>query len=180
MPWIQALDVDGFTGATPLALHKFQQITTSTSDLLFGQVIGSTGETSAILILLGGLYLAFRRMLDWRIPLGVFAGATLVSLPLWWLDSTVYPSPVFVWLSGGLMLGAVFMATDMVGSPMTSTGCWLYGTLIGVLVVVIRTWGGMPEGVMYAILLANAASPLIASWTQPRVYGEVKRQEGGA
>jgi electron transport complex protein RnfD len=180
LPWIQALEVDGFTGATPLALQKFQQITTSTSDLLFGQVIGSTGETSAILILLGGLYLAFRRMLDWRIPLGVFAGATLVSLPLWWLDGTVYPSPVFVCLSGGLMLGAWFMASDMVASPVTALGAFIYGALIGVLTVVIRLFGGLPEGVMYAILLANAASPLIASWTQPRVYGEVKRQEGGA
>jgi electron transport complex protein RnfD len=180
LPWIQTLEVDGFTGATPLALQKFQQITTSTSDLLFGQVIGSTGETSAILILLGGLYLALRRMLDWRIPLGVFAGATLVSLPLWWLDSAAYPSPVFVWLSGGLMLGAWFMASDMVASPVTALGALIYGALIGVLTVVIRLFGGLPEGVMYAILLANAASPLIASWTQPRVYGEVKRQEGGA
>ena len=180
LPWIQALEVDGFTGATPLALQKFQQITTSTSDLLFGQVIGSTGETSAILILLGGLYLAFRRMLDWRIPLGVFMGATLVSLPLWWLDSAVYPSPVFVSLSGGLMLGAWFMASDMVASPVTALGAFIYGALIGVLTVVIRLFGGLPEGVMYAILLANAASPLIASWTQPKVYGEAKRQEGGA
>ena len=180
LPWIQTLEVDGFTGATPLALQKFQQITTSTSDLLFGQVIGSTGETSAILILLGGLYLALRRMLDWRIPLGVFAGATLVSLPLWWLDSAAYPSPVFVWLSGGLMLGAWCMASDMVASPVTALGAFIYGALIGVLTVVIRLFGGLPEGVMYAILLANAASPLIASWTQPRVYGEVKRQEGGA
>jgi len=180
LPWIQGLEIDGFAGATPLALHKFQQITTSTSDLLFGQVIGSSGETSAILILLGGLYLAFRRMLDWRIPLGVFMGATLVSLPLWWLDSAVYPSPVFVCLSGGLMLGAWFMASDMVASPVTALGAFIYGALIGVLTVVIRLFGGLPEGVMYAILLANAASPLIASWTQPKVYGEAKRQEGGA
>ncbi len=179
-PWIAGLDIDGFTGATPLALHKFQQITTSTPDLLFGNVIGSTGEASAALILLGGLYLALRRMLDWRIPLGVFLGAAAVALPLWWLDSTAYPSPVFVWLSGGLMLGAWFMASDMVASPVTSLGAFIYGALIGVLTVVIRLFGGLPEGVMYAILLANAASPLIASWTQPRVYGDTRRQEGGA
>jgi len=79
-PWINGLDIDGFTGATPLAMQKFQQISASTNDLLFGNVIGSTGEASAILILLGGLYLAFRRMLDWRIPVGVFAGAALVAV----------------------------------------------------------------------------------------------------
>ena len=178
-PWIEALDIDGFTGATPLALQKFQQITVSTTDLLYGNVIGSTGEASAVLILAGGLYLAFRRMLDWRIPAGVFLGATLVAGPLWLLDGTTYPSPLFVWLSGGLMLGAWFMASDMVASPVTPLGAFLYGVLIGVLTVVIRLFGGLPEGVMYAILLSNAASPLIASWTQPRVYGEIKRQEDG-
>jgi electron transport complex protein RnfD len=180
MPWINALDIDGFTGATPLALHKFQQITTSTADLLYGTVIGSTGETSAILILVGGLYLAYRKMLDWRIPSGVFLGAALVATPLWLVDGVAFPSPLFVWLSGGLMLGAWFMASDMVASPVTPLGAFLYGVLIGVLTVVIRLFGGLPEGVMYAILLANAASPLIASWTQPRVYGETRRQEDGA
>jgi electron transport complex protein RnfD len=79
--------------------------------------------------------------------------------------------------SGGLMLGAVFMATDMVGSPMTSAGCFVYGALIGVLVVVIRVWGGMPEGVMYAILLGNALSPHIDNLIRPRVYGAVKREK---
>lgn len=177
--WIAGLDIDGFTGATPLALHKFQQITTGTMDLLYGNVIGSSGETSAILILAGGLYLAYRRMLDWRIPTGVFLGAALVAGPLWLLDAVTYPSPLFVWLSGGLMLGAWFMASDMVASPVTPVGALLYGLLIGVLTVVIRLFGGLPEGVMYAILLANAASPLIASWTQPRVYGETRQREGG-
>ena len=174
------MGLDGFTGATPLALQKFQQITTSTSDLLYGNVIGSAGEAPALLILLGGLYLAFRKMLDWRIPVGVFAGSAALALPLWWLDSQLFPSPVFVWLSGGLMLGAWFMASDMVASPVTSLGAFIYGALIGVLTVVIRFFGGLPEGVMYAILLANAASPLIASWTQPRVYGDAVRREGGA
>lgn len=176
--WIADQGIDAFSGATPLALQKFQQVTTSTSDLLFGNTAGSSGETAALLILAGGLYLAVRRMLDWRIPFGVFAGAAAVALPLWLVDSTAYPSPLFVWLSGGLMLGAWFMASDMVASPVTPWGAFLYGALIGVLTVVIRLFGGLPEGVMYAILLANAASPLIAAWTQPRVYGE-KRQAGG-
>jgi electron transport complex protein RnfD len=174
--WIENLGVDGFTGATPLALQKFQQVNVDTVDLLFGNIDGSAGEASALLILAGGLYLAARRMLDWRIPFGVLAGAALVATPLWLLDAAAFPSPVFVWLSGGLMLGAWFMASDMVASPVTAWGAMLYGGLIGVLTVVIRLFGGLPEGVMYAILIANAASPLIAAWTQPRVYGEQRRK----
>ena len=175
--WIKAMGIDGFTGATPLALQKFQHITTSTSDLFFGNAIGSTGEAPALLILFGGLFLAYRKMLDWRIPVGVLAGAAMVALPLWLWDDITYPSPLFVWFSGGLMLGAWFMASDMIASPVTALGAFVYGVLIGLLTVVIRLFGGLAEGVMYAILLANAASPLIAAWTQPRVYGESRRQE---
>ena len=91
-------------------------------------------------------------------------------------DPTNHASPLFHLFSGGLMLGAVFMATDMVASPMTSLGCWLYGALIGALVVVIRVWGGMPEGVMYAILLANAVSPHIDRHIRPTVYGTGSRR----
>jgi electron transport complex protein RnfD len=170
--WIHDLNIDGFTGATPLALQKFQHINIDTFHLLLGNIEGSAGEASALLILAGGLYLAARRMLDWRIPFGVLAGAALVATPLWLVDSLLFPSPFFVWFSGGLMLGAWFMASDMVASPVTAWGALLYGGLIGALTVVIRLFGGLPEGVMYAILLANAASPLIAAWTQPRVYGE--------
>ena len=175
--WISRLGIDGFSGATPLALQKFQHISVSTTDLLLGNVVGSAGEASAILILLGGLYLAYRKMLDWRIPLGVFAGAIAVALPMWLIDSTVYPSPLFVCLSGGLMLAAWFMASDMIASPVTPFGAFIYGVLIGVLTVVIRLFGGLSEGVMYAILLANAASPLIAAVTQPSVYGQIGRLE---
>jgi electron transport complex protein RnfD len=87
------------------------------------------------------------------------------------INSERFAGAMFMLFSGGLMLGAVFMATDMVGSPMTSLGCVVYGILIGLLVVLIRVWGGMPEGVMYAILLGNAATPHIDNWIQPRVYG---------
>ena len=169
--WISGLQIDAFTGATPLALQKFQQIELSTTDLFTGMVTGSAGETSALLILLCGLYLAFRDMLDWRIPVGVMTGAALTALPFWLFDGTAFPSPWFVLFSGGLMLGAWFMASDMVASPVTPWGAVLYGAFIGVITVVIRLFGGLTEGVMYAILLANAASPLIASVTQPRVYG---------
>jgi electron transport complex protein RnfD len=90
-------------------------------------------------------------------------------------DPGSYPRPAFMLFSGGLMLGAVFMATDPVASPITNAGCWLYGILIGFLVTVIRLWGGMPEGVMYAILLANAVSPHIDRLIQPRVFGTGKK-----
>mgnify|MGYP006292577815 CR=1 FL=1 len=178
--WIASLGVDGFSGATPLALQKFQHIQVDTLDLLLGNVVGSSGEAPALLILLGGLYLAARRMLDWRIPFGVFAGAAALAGPLWLYDPVSYPSPLFVWFSGGLMLGAWFMASDMVASPVTPLGAFVYGALIGLLTVLIRLFGGLPEGVMYAILLANAASPLIAAMTQPRPYGAPRRREDSA
>ena len=138
-------------------------------------VAGSAGETSALLILLCGLWLAWRRCMDWRIPVAVLASAALTALPFWLVDRCSYPSPWFVLSSGGLMLGAWFMASDMVASPGDATrGALLYGVLIGVLTVVIRLFGGLVEGVMYAILIANAAGPLISDWTQPRIYGAVK------
>jgi len=174
--WLQQASVDAFTGATPLALQKFEQISTPAADLLIGMTAGSAGETPALIILAGGLYLAARRMLDWRIPVGVLLGAALTSLPFWLLDPAMYPSPLFVLLSGGLMLGAVFMASDMVASPVTPLGVWVYSLFIGVLTVIIRLFGGLTEGVMYAILLGNALSPLIATITQPRVFGAISRK----
>jgi electron transport complex protein RnfD len=165
---------DAVTGATPLAAMKFDGEMTATTELLMGLTSGSTGETSAILILLGGLYLIARNMMNWRIPCAIFATVFALSGVFYLVDPGVYPSPVFMLFAGGLMLGAIFMATDMVASPMTGLGCWLYGLLIGALVVVIRLWGGLPEGVMYAILLANAVSPHIDSLIQPRVYGTRK------
>lgn len=174
--WIAQLGVDGFTGATPLALQKFEQVAVDTLDLFTGMVAGSAGETAAGLIIVCGLYLALRRMLDWRIPIGVMTGAALTALPFWLHDGQFYPSPWFVWFSGGLMLGAWFMASDMVASPVTPWGTFVYGLLIGFLTVIIRLFGGLTEGVMYAILLANAASPLIASLTAPRAFGQLRRK----
>ncbi|MCG6897077.1 MAG: RnfABCDGE type electron transport complex subunit D [Thiocapsa sp.] len=176
--WIAGLELDAWTGATPLALQKFQHVEVPVTEVFTGMIAGSAGETSAILILVCGLWLAAKRMLDWRIPVAVMAGAALTALPFWLLDGSLYPSPWFVLFSGGLMLGAWFMASDMVASPVTASGAILYGLLIGVLTVVIRLFGGLVEGVMYAILLANAAGPLISGWTQPRVYGAIKRARG--
>lgn len=165
---------DAVTAATPLAAMKFDGIQAANRELLFGLSTGSVGETCAVLILLGGLYLIARRMMNWRIPMSIFATVAVISWAFMLYDPVSYPTPAFMLFSGGLMLGAMFMATDMVASPITNAGCWLYGFLIGVLVVVIRYWGGMPEGVMYAILLANAVSPHIDRFIQPRVFGTGK------
>jgi electron transport complex protein RnfD len=166
---------DGFSGATPLSLFKFEHQLTPTTDLLLGLTSGSAGETCAVLILAGGIYLAARRMLNWRIPAAILATVALLSWVFHAISPADYPPPGFMLFSGGLMLGAVFMATDMVASPITNAGCVVYGALIGVLVTVIRLWGGMPEGMMYAILLANAVSPHIDALIQPRVFGTRRR-----
>jgi len=165
---------DGVSGATPLAQWKFEHIASATADLALGFTSGSTGETSALLILLGGAYLIARNMMSWRVPAAIFATVAAASGVLHLVNPERYASPVFMLFSGGLMLGAVFMATDMVASPITNAGCWLYGFLIGGLVVVIRFWGGMPEGVMYAILLANAVSPHIDRLIKPAAFGTGK------
>lgn len=167
--------LDAVTGATPLAAFKFEQTSTDASDLALGIISGSTGETCAVLILLGGIYLVARNMMNWRIPLAVLGSAFALSGILFLIDPQLYPSPVFMLFSGGLMLGAVFMATDMVASPITPLGVWIYGSLIGIVTIVIRIWGGLPEGVMYSILLANAISPHIDNMVRNRVYGTSKK-----
>lgn len=173
LPFTQPV-YDAVTGATPLAAMKFEQQPTAASDLIMGMTTGSSGETCAMIILLGGLYLAARNMLNWRIPAAIFVTVFLMSAIFYTLDPQNYPSPIFMLFSGGLMFGAVFMATDMVASPLTTAGVIIYGVIIGLLVVVIRLWGGLPEGVMYAILFANAASPHIDNLIQPRIYGARK------
>ncbi|MBT8220463.1 MAG: RnfABCDGE type electron transport complex subunit D [Bacteroidia bacterium] len=175
MPWIFVEPFyDAVSGATPLSAFKFDGITTDAKELAFGLISGSAGETCGALIILGGIYLIARNMMNWRIPVAVLGSAFILSGILYLIDSTAYPSPTFTLFAGGLMLGAVFMATDMVASPLTPAGVWVYGIIIGVLVVVIRIWGGLPEGVMYAILLANAISPHIDTMIRPRVYGTLK------
>lgn len=162
---------DGVTSATPLALMKFDQQLTELADLFVGITAGSYGETSAIAILCGGVWLIARNMMNWRIPASIFVTVIAFSALFNEIDPAIYPGPTFALFSGGLMLGAIFMATDMVASPMTTRGVLIYGFSIGMLVMIIRYWGGAPEGVMYAILLANALSPHIDAVTQPKVFG---------
>ncbi|HSJ23427.1 MAG TPA: RnfABCDGE type electron transport complex subunit D [Longimicrobiales bacterium] len=168
--------VDAITEATPLGLMKFEHTATDLGSLLLGNTGGSIGETSALLILLCGAYLAWKRYLDWRIPVSIFATVAALSGLLWVINPERYADPLFMLFSGGLVFGAVYMATDMVTSPVTRMGAWIFGAGIGALVVLIRTWGGLPEGVMYAILLMNAMVPFINRATRPRVFGTARRR----
>jgi Na+-translocating ferredoxin:NAD+ oxidoreductase subunit D len=174
--WIKASTIDAFSGATPLARWKFENFVYAPPDFLTGAVTASAGETTTILILLCGAYLAWKRYLDWRIPVAVLGSAALVALGFHLADPGHYPNVPFVMLSGGLMFGAVFMATDMVTSPVTPKAVWIYGAVIGVLTVVIRYFGGLNEGVMYAILVGNALTPLIEQYTQPRLFGSGRKK----
>ncbi|MCC6368011.1 MAG: RnfABCDGE type electron transport complex subunit D [Bryobacterales bacterium] len=178
--WIKRVRVDAFSSATPLMAQKFDHVTTEVMPLFLGKVAGSAGETSALLILLCGAYLIARKFMDWRIPAAMLSSAFLVGGAFYLASPAQYPNPLFVLFSGGLMLGAMFMATDMVASPVTPLGVWIYGGLMGLVTVIIRFLGGLPEGVMYAILLGNALSPMIDNLTQPRIYGARKKEAAKA
>lgn len=165
-------NVDAVSTATPLGSFKFEKILTDHSDLLFGNIGGSLGETSALAILIGGIFLLVLKNADWRIPVSLIASVIIIGGVFWLVDPTKYPDPLFHLLSGGLMLGAFFMATDMVTSPITTKGAWIFGAGAGFLIVIIRLFGGLPEGVMYSILLMNGVTPLINRYTRPRIFGE--------
>jgi len=165
---------DAVTAATPLGLLKFEKQGTPLTDLILGTTGGSVGETAALVIIAGGIYLALMGCLNWRAPAAIVLTVGVFSGVMHALDAT-RPGALFMIFSGGLMLGAVYMATDMVTVPVTNPGRWIFGIGVGLLVVIIRVWGGLPEGVMYAILLMNALTPFINSATQPRVFGTPAR-----
>lgn len=173
-PFLQPT-ADAATAATPLALWKFERVATATGDLAFGRIGGSAGETGAILLLAGAAYLVARNLMSWRIPLAILATVAAASGALHLADPARHASPAFMLLSGGLLLGALFMATDTVTAPVSRAGGWVYGVLIGVLIVVIRSWAGMAEGVMYAILIGNAVAPHLDVLLAPRVFGTRRR-----
>ncbi len=180
-PPLLAPAADGLSGATPLGAFKFSHTGTEPWELFVGNVGGSLGETSSVLILVGGLYLAVRRMLDWRIPVAVLGTVLGLSALVHLFFPERCASPLFMVFAGGIMLGAVFMATDPVTSPTQPVAVWLFGIIVGALTVVIRVWGGLPEGTMYAILLGNAVAPLLERWFPRRTYGEHVRKvsQGG-
>ncbi len=159
--------LDGVTCATPLGLLKMEGVKTGYMELFLGNVGGSLGETSALLLILGGAYLIYRGVIDWRIPVSYLGTVAVLTLVLG-------HDPLFHLLAGGLMLGAFFMATDMVTTPLTRLGRIIFGIGAGVLVVIIRLYGGYPEGVLFSILLMNIFTPVIDKFIQPRIYGEVK------
>jgi len=163
--------VDAITGATPLAMMKFDGVLTPLSGLFFGTVNGSVGESSAILIIVGSIYLFIKKYIKWRIPASIIVTVIVLGEIFHLINPAKYPGPVFHVLAGGLMIGALYMATDMVTSPITRKGCVIFGIGIGTLVIVIRLFGGLPEGVMYSILLMNAFVPLINRGTKPRIFG---------
>ena len=171
MPLFQGENVDAVTAATPLSKMKFEHIATDTMDLLIGDTSGSLGETCAGLLILAMIYLLYKKLINWRIPASILLTVAILAGIFYLIDPASYPSPIFTLLSGGLMLGTVYMATDLVTSPISPRGVWIYGIGIGILVILIRYWGGLTEGVMYAILLMNAGTPLINRFVKIRTYG---------
>ncbi len=177
--WIPpaALKIQTATFATPLGNLRFQDAVaegtlTPLKDLFIGNVAGCLGETSAFVLILGGLFLLSRRVIDWRIPLGILLSLTAFTGAFWLANPEKYASPLFHILAGGLLIGAFFMATDMVTSPITPLGTWIYALGIGIVIGLIRLFGGFAEGVMYSILFMNAFVPLLNRYTRPRILGE--------
>jgi len=167
--------LDTVTGPTPLG-HLAEQGVMQNPDYihyLLGQMGGSMGEVSAIAILLGGLFLLIKKVITWEIPVAFLGSAAVLSGILWLVDPTLYADPLFHLVTGGMMLGAIFMATDMVTSPMSRGGQIVFGIGGGVLTILIRTWGAYPEGVSFAILIMNAFVPLIDRAFKPKIFGEV-------
>ena len=176
---------DATTAATPLNLMK--QIAggnlealkdlPSSFDLLIGNNGGCLGEVSALALLLGLAYMLWKKIITWHIPISILATVFVFSGIMHLVDQELYVSPVLQLLTGGLMLGAIFMATDYVTSPMSKKGMLIYGVCIGLLTVIIRLFGAYPEGMSFAILIMNAFTPLINTYCKPKRFGEVAKKK---
>ena len=170
---------DATTAATPLGLisqGKLDELPAAT-DLLFGNMGGSLGEVSAIALLIGCAFMLWRKIITWHIPVSILFTVFVFSGLLWLINPQMYVDPVTSLLTGGLLLGACFMATDYVTSPMSHNGQLIYGVSIGLLTVIIRNWGAYPEGMSFAIIIMNAFTPLINVYCKPKRFGEVVRKE---
>ncbi|MCG6870311.1 MAG: electron transport complex subunit RsxD [Gammaproteobacteria bacterium] len=171
-----ALTWDSVTQATPLDtmrthLGLYETLEEIRQSPIWGDFGGRGWEWIGNWYLIGGLWLVFRKVVDWRIPAGVLGGLILISTFFYLADPDIHPFPAFHVFSGGVMLGAFFIATDPVSASGTPLGRLIYGAGIGVLIYVIRTWGGYPDAVAFAVLLMNAAAPMIDQYTRPRTYG---------
>ena len=178
--------LDAETGATPLAIMKeaikngdatvLDRLPDSLSLLLGNHPdgAGAMGEICALALIIGLVYMLWKKIITWHIPVSII-GTVFIFSGICHLASPAYADPISVILSGGLMLGAIFMATDYVTSPMTAKGQLIYGVAIGVLTVVIRNWGAYPEGMSFAILIMNAFTPLINTYVKPKRFGEVAK-----
>ena len=164
---------EGLKGGTP-ASELMAQI--DYTDLLLGFKAGSFGEVAALLLLVGFAYLLIRKVITWHIPVAVLGSMAVFSGILFLVNPEAYMSPLFHLLTGGAILGAVYMATDYATSPMTTKGMLIYGAGIGVITMLIRTWGAYPEGMSFAILLMNAATPLINKYVKPKRFGVMSRK----
>ena len=174
--------MDAVTGATTLGLIKegvqFGETMTAIStsipsvqEMFLGITSGSIGEMSALALILGGVFLMARKVISWHIPVTVLATIAVMTGVFWWIDPEHYANPLIHVLSGGAVLGAFYMATDLVTSPVTKKGMVIFALGIGVITVVIRLFGSYPEGISFAILIMNAFVPLINSYFKPRRFG---------
>lgn len=184
VPLFSKASVDAVTGATPLGLLKAELLlkdnigevaNISLIDPIIGNIGGSLGEVSAIALLLGGIFLIYRNYISWHIPASFIGTVIIISSIFWIIDPTRYAGPLFHTVSGGLMLGAFFMATDYVTSPITPKGMLIFGFGCGLITILIRLFGTYPEGVSFAILLMNMVTPLIDKYIKPTLFGEVKK-----
>lgn len=175
--------IDATTGATPLGVMKeglknggnvpdIMREIPSHMELFYGKMGGSLGEIAALALIIGFVYLLFRKVVTWHTPVSILLTIAVFTGILWLADPTQYADPAFHLLTGGVMLGALYMATDYVTSPMTPKGMWIYGIGIGVITVVIRVFGAYPEGVSFAILIMNAFVPLINNYVKPKRFGK--------
>ena len=175
---------DAVTGATPLAIIKegikngeslasqMEKIP-SALQMFIGKMGGSLGEVAAIALLTGFAYLLYKKIITWHIPVSVIGTVALFTSILWLINPESNAGPLFHILTGGILLGAIFMATDYVTSPMNPAAMIVYGCGIGIITVIIRVWGAYPEGVSFAILIMNAFVPLMNSYIKPKRFGEV-------
>ena len=174
---------DAVTGATPLGVMKegigagesvsvIMDKIPSHMEMFYGHMGGSMGEIAAVALLLGFVYLLIRKVITWHIPISIIATITIFTGILWMINPESNADPLFHLLTGGVLLGAIFMATDYVTSPMSVKGMWIYGVGIGLITVLIRVFGAYPEGVSFAILIMNAFVPLINMYIKPKRFGE--------